>query len=192
MAHDKHISDTAIITLFFERDERAIAAIECKYGPLLSRIAYRILGDAGESEECCNDVYLRAWNAIPPEKPVILPAYLSRLMRNVAINRYKQKKAKKAAPLSTPLSLEELYAGLHDEETPDKTVEAAELGALLNTYVRGLTKKQQAIFVGRFYMNDTVEEVAARLGVTPSAVYKATEKIKAGLKDYLQKNGVYV
>lgn len=180
------ISDEQIIELYWQRNERAISETDVKYGQFLYRIAYNILYDKLDCEECQNDTYLDIWNAIPPEKPNVFPAFITQIMRRTAIDRYKQKTSKKRVPSELTLSLDELDAeAVHYDNTE-------ELGRIISDYLRTLSDKQQFMFIGRFYIADSVQDIANDLGVTASAVYKELGKIKDGLKMYLERNGVYV
>ncbi len=84
------IADEQIIELYWERNETAIQETETKYGKMLFRIAYNILHDRLDSEECKNDTYIGVWNAIPPTKPNVFPAFITQIMRNIATKRYKE------------------------------------------------------------------------------------------------------
>ena len=82
------MGDDEILQLFYHRVEYAISAVEEKYGRLCRSVARGILKDERDVEECVNDTCMRAWNAIPPEKPRSLEAYLVRITRNLALDRY--------------------------------------------------------------------------------------------------------
>ena len=186
------LSDDEIIDLYWAREEQAIKETEHKYSHFLFKIAYNILNDKSDCEECQNDTYVGIWNAIPPTRPTIFQAFIARIMRNIAINRYKEKMRKKAIPSEFTTSFEELYDSLHSVETVEEQIEAKEVGKIISDYVRGLSKQQQYIFVGRFYFADTIENIAKELGITTSSVYKAIDRIKKGLKSYLQGKGGYL
>ena len=82
------MDDSKIIELFFERSEQAIDELSKKYGPLCKKIAFNILGNGLDSEECVNDAYLGIWNAIPPQKPDPLSTFVCKIVRNTAIKKY--------------------------------------------------------------------------------------------------------
>ena len=63
------MEDKDIITLYWERSEEAIRATADKYGGYCAAIIRRVLGDGRDSEECLNDTWLGAWNAMPPQRP---------------------------------------------------------------------------------------------------------------------------
>ncbi len=180
------IADERIIELYWQRDELAIKETDVKYGQFLYRIAYNILHDRLDCEECRNDTYLGIWNAIPPAKPNIFPAFITQIMRRTAIDRYKEKTRTKRIPSELTLSLEALDFEIEYEE------DASELGKIISDYLRSLTDRQQFMFIGRFYMAEPVESIARDLGVTASAVYKEIGKLRIGLKNHLERNGVYI
>lgn len=183
------IADERIIELYWQRDELAIKETDVKYGQFLYRIAYNILHDRLDCEECRNDTYLGIWNAIPPTKPNVFPAFITQIIRRTAIDRYKEKTSKKRIPSELTLSLEELNGDLASFEYED---DAKELGKIISDYLRSLTDRQQFMFIGRFYMAEPVESIARELGVTASAVYKELSKIKTEFKTYLERSDIFV
>jgi RNA polymerase sigma-70 factor (ECF subfamily) len=186
-------SDEEIIEMYWQRDPDAIQATDHKYGKLLQNTAYNILSDLQDSEECRNDVYLRVWNAIPSTRPTEFLAFIMQIMRRIAFNRYKEKSRKKRVPSQLTLSLEELQTSLSSGKTVEEEYDAKVLGELITEYVRNLSDRQQYIFVDRYYMAEPVEKIASDLSISSvRTVYREIEKIKQGLKEYLEGNGVYV
>lgn len=186
------VSDERLMELFWQRDERAIAETDCKYGKMLLRIAYNILHDTLDAEECKNDTYLGVWNAVPPERPKVFPAFLSRIMRNIAVNRYKKRTGERRIPTELTVSAEELFDIPANGETPETELSSKELGSLINAYIKSLPERQRYVFIGRFYMAETMEHLANRLSVGVGTVHRDVEKIKEGLRVYLERNGVIV
>ena len=84
-----HVEDSTILALYLDRVEDAVTFTKEKYGALCRSIARRLLSDERDVEECENDVYIRAWNSIPPERPTCLSAWLARVTRNAALDRSK-------------------------------------------------------------------------------------------------------
>ncbi len=186
------IADEQIIELYWQRNETAIQKTDVKYGNMLFHIAYGILYDRLDCEECKNDTYLGVWNTIPPTRPTSFSAFISRIMRNIAIDKYKEKTSQKRIPSDLTVSMEELHEFLRDNNTPEAEYAAKELGLLISNYVRGLSDREQYIFIERYFLVSTIESIAKDLGVSPSTVHREIEKIKQGLKNYLEMNGVYV
>ena len=186
-------SDEEIIEMYWQRDPDAIQATDHKYGKLLQNTAYNILSDLQDSEECQNDVYLRVWNAIPSTRPTEFCAFIMQIMRRIAFNRYKEKSRKKRVPSQLTLSIEDLQNSLSSGISIEEEYDAKVLGELISEYVRNLSDRQQYIFVDRYYMAEPVEKIASDLSISSvRTVYREIEKIKQGLKEYLEGNGVYV
>lgn len=184
--------DEEIVEMYWQRDPDAIHQTDQKYGKLLHNMAFNILSDLQDSEECQNDAYLRVWNAIPSTRPTEFYAFLMQIMRRVALNRYKEKSRKKRVPSQLTLSLEELQNSLSSGKTVEEEYDAKMLGELITEYVRGLDERQQYIFVDRYYMAEPVEKIAADLSVSVRTAYRELEKIKQGLKKHLEGNGICV
>lgn len=189
--HD-FLSDAELIELYWDREERAIKETDMKYGQFLFRIAYGILHDRLDCEECQNDTYLGIWEAIPPTRPTVFPAFITQIMRRVAINKYKEKTSKKRIPSELTSSIEDYASTLASNDTVDSEYSAEEVGRIINDFVNELSERQRYIFIGRFYMADSVERIADDLNIAKATVYRELEKIKQELKFHLEKNEVYI
>ncbi len=183
-------SDEELVKLYWQRDMRAVSETDIKYGKLLHGIAFGILHDNGEGEECLNDTYLALWNAIPPTRPKVFRAFAARIMRRIAINRYNEKTAKRRAPSEYTGSLEELAEVFSADDTVESAYAEIELGKLINEFLAGLSQRERFVFIGRFYMAESLESIAASLSVNSSTVHRELGKIKGKLKDFLERNGV--
>ncbi len=186
------LADGQIVELYWARDERAIEYTADKYEKLLLHIAHNILDDHEDCEECLNDTYLGIWNAIPPQRPAVFPAFITKIMRNIATDRYKHHMRSKRVPSALTVSLEEIGDTFSTGDTVDAEQGARELGGLINGYLETLNDRQRYIFIGRYYMGDTLETIAAELHVNASTVHREEGRIRQGLKEYLERNGVYV
>ncbi len=186
------LADERILDLYWERNEDAIAQTDRKYGKYLFRIAYNILDSQWDSEECQNDTYLRAWNAIPPTRPRVLQAFLVRILRNSAINKYKEMTRQKRVRSEMTVAFEELSHTLSTGNTSDRALQAAHLGRAISDFLDTRTKRQRYIFVARFYVGDKLEVIAAHLGLDPSTVHREVKRLQQDLKIYLEGEGIYV
>ena len=179
----QNLTDTAIIDLYFARDEHAIRETDGKYGKLCMSVSMNILHSTPDAEECVNDTYLHTWNAIPPTKPTSLCAFVCRIVRNLSLNRLRDVRAAKRNRELTR-SLEELEAcvSLPDEASDD-------LPALLDAFLRGLEPIDRALFMGRYWFSHPVGELAARLDITPNAASLRLYKTRERLRVYLTERG---
>lgn len=189
---DAFLTDKQIIDLYWQRDESAIEETDKKYGRMLFRIAYNLLSDRMDCEECKNDTYVRVWNSVPPTRPRVLPAYLTEIMRRVAINKYKQKTSQRRVPSELTVSMDELRDSLQNEASPVSERDAEEIGKVINAFLRELPERRRYIFIERFYFSEPVEEIATELSVSVATVYREIERIKKDLKVYLERNDIYI
>ena len=185
------LTDDEIVTLFFQRSEAAIGESKRKYGNYLRKIAWNILADSGEAEECENDTYLAAWERIPPEKPHSLLAFLSVIMRRISINRYKSNTRKKRVSSELVTSLSELEECLSDTAS-EKALDARLLGDAINAFLASLDERRRYVFVKRYYFNASAREIAKILGITEFGVYKLLSRMKDELKEFLIKKEVFL
>ena len=183
------MNESDILALFWARDEAAIAECERKFGVECHQIAERILDSPEDAEECVSDTWLRAWDAIPPDRPEHLDAYLLKITRNLALDRLRMRHAEKRAGEEGAKCLDELAEALPDGENPlDEIV----LRDLLNRFVRGLKEEERDIFVLRYTQVFTVEEISERMGKKQNAVKVSLHRTRKKLRDYLKKEGIDV
>lgn len=185
----KALPDESIIELYFERDEKAIFWTDRKYRGYLLTIAYNILGNSQDSEECLNDTYLSAWNSIPPTRPQSLKAFVAKLMRSKAVNRYEEITSQKRVPaaMCEPLSeLEGLVAYVDGAEYDEK---ARDIGRIVSAYLEGLPDRALYIFIARYFYARRLEVIADRLDVSLSTVNKELAAMKKGLRKKLEEGG---
>ena len=183
--------DEAIIDLFFARNEAAISESDRKYGRYLWSVAHNILHSAPDCEECQNDTYLRAWETIPPTRPVSLGGYLTKIIRGIAINRYDRDRRDRRIPPEAVESLSDFEGFLADTPAPDET-ESSLIGQVISRYLRGCKKRRRYIFMARFYAARPVAEIAERLGVSESSVKRELTGIRKELRTELEKEGITV
>ena len=183
------MEDSTIIDLFWARDPRAIDATDEKYGSTCAAIARNILGSAEDVEECVNDVYLRAWNAIPPRRPRFLGAFLGKITRNLALNRYAYNTAVKRGGGETELIFDELAACVSGRADVEAEVNRRELSRAIDDFLAGLPAERRMIFVCRYWYFDSIADIAASCGRTESSVAVALHRLRSKLRAHLSKRG---
>ena len=189
--HHGASDDEAIVELYWKRDENAIKLTDQKYGKYLYTIAYRILHDGLDCEECLNDTYLATWNRIPPAKPNVFQVFISKIMRNIAVDRFRKNTAEKRSMSMLGVSLEELDECMPHSPSPEEEYALKEIIELLNGYLRGLPQRSEFIFVCRYYYADSVEDIAKMLDVGTATVYRELKATREGLKELFEKEGIY-
>lgn len=183
------MEDLKIIELFFERKEYAIAETERKYGRYLSKIAYNILFDKEDSEECVNDTYMKAWNAIPPQRPKILSTFLGKITRRLAIDIFRKKNAEKRGKSEFASSLSELDECIPDNFSAEKEFEYNLLSENINSFLASLSKENRDIFVCRYFYSDSIKEIASFFGTSESKIKSSLFRSRKILKEQLLKEG---
>lgn len=184
------MEDTKIIELYFARNEDAIRYTDISYGRRLNRLANRIVQNTEDAQECVNDTYMKTWATIPPQKPSHFFAYLAKICRNLALNRLDWKNATKRK--AEVVSLTEEMEGCIPDTQRDREVEARELGAALDGFLRTLTPENRMVFLRRYWYVDTISEIALRYGISESAVQMRLVRTREKLRIYLAKEGIAV
>ena len=186
---EETLSDEEIIELYFARSERAIAETDLKYRKYLLAIAKNILRDDGESEECLGDTYFKTWRTIPPTRPRVFRAFLAKIMRNTAFDRYEEGQRKKRIPdgLCDPLDdYEDFLSG----DGLDEELETRRIGEIINEYLSRASDRRMYMFVSRYYFAMPIAEIARRARVSESTVAKELAAAKRELRAALVKGGI--
>ncbi len=183
------MEDEKILQLYFDRDEGAIGATAEKYGNYCTSIARNILSNREDAEECVNDTYLRAWNAIPPHRPGVLRTFLGKITRNLAFNRYKHNTTDKRGGGELPLVLEELAGCVSGKETVEEAFNRKALGEDINSFLGTLTEEKRRIFVCRYFYTDSIADIAQRFGMSYAGVAMTLNRLRTKLHTYLTKRG---
>ena len=184
------ISDEEIIDLFFARDERGLLYAEKKYGRIVRSLCGRILSNKEDAEECQNSVFFIAWSKIPPEKPKSLAAFLSRLARDVSIDRYRAGRSEKRTGDRLAVRYEELSDLLTDDDSgPLSVLEQKETADMLRRFIFSLSDADRRIFLMRYYDEQTLAEISKNAGLSIQGVAFRLNKMKEELKKTLEKEG---
>ena len=189
MRGGKTLDDKTIIQLYWDRDERAISETDSKYGTFCSRIAENILENKEDAKECVNDTYLKTWNALPPEWPDILPAFIGRIVRNLAFNSYNSRKAVKRGGGQTDIALEELEECIADKAA-DFAVEESVLTEIIDSFLGTLSRKNRQIFVMRYWYTESIGYISSVMKMTENSVSVALNRMRKKLLIYLDKRGI--
>lgn len=187
------MEDSAIIELYFGRDEQAIKETSEKYGALCFRVTNNILGCREDAEEIVNDAYFAVWNSIPPARPNSLRAFVCGTARNSALKRLKHNTAKKRTPKAL-LSFSELEEMLTDNaDIPDTSdISAAELGGLIEKFLRAQSADARCVFIRRYWFFDSIAEIAEKYSFSESKVKTLLCRTRGKLKKFLNKEGYLV
>lgn len=182
------MEDTQIIELYFARDQQAIQETGQKYGRLCFSVAHNILHSKEDSEECVNDTYLGAWNAIPPKQPNSLTAFLCKITRNLSLKRLDYNKARKRSP-EVLLSFEELETVLADEQIQPQ-VSDEDIAEAISRFLQSESPEHRNVFLRRYWFCDSIQSIAQRYSFREGKVKSILYRTRIRLKDYLEKEGI--
>ena len=184
------IDDIKIIELYFERNERAIKETDIKYGKLCHKIAYNVLNNRQDSEECVNTTYLEMWDRIPPTRPAKFKAYISRIVRSISIDKFRKQKAKKRSA-DMVMALDELADILPDERyAPSRNDE--EIGKSISIFLNKQKEVVRRVFLLKYFYFESNIAIAERCGFTERKVTHMLAHTRAQLKEYLIKEEIYL
>jgi len=186
------MDDNAIIALYWAREERALEETSFKYGSYCRNIAYNILSNREDTEECVNDTWLRAWNAMPPQRPGILSAFLGKITRNLSLDRFKLSRAGKRGGGNVPVALEELADCVPGLDSVEQTVAEAELSRTVDRFLRTLPERDCCLFLRRYWYLDSMSDIARRYQMAEGTVKSNLYRTRQKLRGYLEQEGVFL
>lgn len=186
------MEDVHIVQLYWDRSEKAIVETAIKYGKYCTTIAQNILGSNEDAEECVNDTYMNAWNSIPPERPKALGAFLGKITRNLAFNKYKHNRAKKRGGGEISVVLDELAECISGRDSVEDEVTSKELAKEIENYLASLSETKRRIFVCRYWYADSVKDIAKRFRMKETAVSMTLNRLRKELQTYLEERGFWL
>ena len=185
------IDDEKIIEMFFERSEQGIRELDIKYGKICRSLSYNIVNNRQDAEECVNDAYLGAWNAIPPVRPNPLLSYIVKIVRNISLKIYWRKEAAKRSGHYT-IALEEIEGCIADQKTVEDEIEARELARIIEEFLDTLTLENRVIFMRRYWFADSYKDIAEFVGLSEKNISVRLTRIREKMKQYLIEREVFV
>ena len=183
------MEDQQIVELYWQRNELALSETKKKYGKYCYSIAYQILGNKEDAEECVNDVYFDAWNSMPPHHPKVLSTFLGKITRSESIDKWRKRAAKKRGGEEIVLVLDELSECVSSELSVEAKIEEAELLRLIETFLFSLPKTERQMFVCRYWYLDPILKIARQYNYSENTIKMKLYRIRKKLKRYLTKEG---
>ena len=180
------MEDCAIIDLYWSRNPEAISRTCEKYGNYCRAVARTILPDRRDTEECVNDTWLKAWNAMPEDRPGLLAQYLGKITRNLALSRWQANRTEKRGGGELPLVLDELADCVSSADTL-QAVEAGELAEAVNQFLHALPERECNLFLRRYWFAEPTAEIARRYGMRENTVRTILFSSRKKLQSYLEK-----
>lgn len=183
------MNDIQIVQLYWDRSEEAIPATANKYGSYCHSIANNILQNSQDAEECVNDTYLGAWNAMPPHRPSSLSAFLGKITRRISIDRWRAKNRCKRGGDQVVLALEELTECTDPKSNVEQAVETKALSACIDRFLAALPAAQRRIFLQRYWYLESIDRIAAMHGFSRGKVTSMLHRLRSKLRIYLEEEG---
>lgn len=183
------MEDERIVDLYWDRDENAITQTEQKYGKYCHQIAFNVLKSIEDSEECVNDTWNKAWNSMPDARPLQLRAFLGKICRNLALDRYRGNHSLKRGSGQMEMIYEELEECVGRNDVED-ILEQKELERVINDFVAGMKKEERVIFVRRYWYMESVKDIARNLYISEAKVKTKLFRSRKQLADALQAEGI--
>lgn len=186
------MDDAKIIDLFWARDETAVTETAKKYSGYCFHISYFILRSNEDAEECVNDTYLNAWNSIPPRRPDRLSAFLGRITRNLALQRYAGLNAQKRGAGQVDIALHELEDCIPDRDSESRLTDEIVLTETLNSFLGTLPKQTRTVFVLRYWSLCSVKEISEVCGMSESKIKSMLFRTRNKLRHRLETEGIVI
>lgn len=183
------MDDKRIIELLFDRNEQALQFIEERYGNLIIHITESVLNNLDDSIECKNDTLLAVWNSIPPKNPEFFKAYICKIARNTALNKFRYDAAKKRGSFAE-VALDELGDAISVAYNPGELLESKELVRYLNEFLADLSEVNRMLFIRRYFFGDSVEALSGIFDMKSNTISVKLARMRKSLRTYLEEQEV--
>ena len=184
------MEDNQIISLYWARNEQALAETAKKYGNYCFSIAYNILSSREDADESVNATYMSAWKRIPPHKPDVLSAFLGKITRRISLNRWRNQTRKKRGGGEVILALEELHECIPSGEDVSHRVEQQELTRAIAAFLDTLSETEREVFVCRYWYLADIKKLSIAFGFTESKVKSMLHRTRIKLRTHLKEEGL--
>lgn len=183
-------TDNDIILRLEKRDEIGIDKAQEKYGRYIRKIAYNILGDMNDCEECLSDVLLSLWNSIPPQKPADLRSYIAMITRRSAVDIMRKRGRDKRKITEYSISLDELGDALFDPATPETETEAKILAEAIEKWLANIPEEHKTVFLQRYYFSRTLREISKDTNMGMPKLKSMLWRLRQSLRGFLEKENL--
>lgn len=184
------MDDKEIVNLYWNRSERAIEETAIKYGAYCRTIAYNILSNPEDSEECVNDTYMSAWFSMPDKRPDKLSPFLAKITRNHALHLIEKQQRQKRGGSEAELALEELSECIPGKQNVEQQLEAKELAAAINNFLSLLPADERKVFFCRYFFMASVAEISEKFRFSQSKTLSMLHRTRLKLKKFLLQEGL--
>ena len=179
------MEDKKIVDLYWDRSESAISETQTKYGKLLYRLSFSLLSSREDAEECVNDTYIAAWNAMPDERPEFLCAFLCKIDRRVSINKYNSLHRQRRG--GAGLIIEELTDCIPSKNDVSDSYENKRLGEIINRFLEGLDTEKRVVFVKRYFYSKSIYEISQQMNISEGKIKSMLFRMREQLYTILER-----
>lgn len=184
------MDDKSIVDLYWQRSDRAIEETAVKYGAYCRTIAYNILSNPEDSEECVNDTYMSAWNSMPDKRPERLSPFLAKITRNHALHKIENRRRLKRGGSEAELALEELAECIPARQNVEEQLELKELGIAINYFLSLLPADERKVFFCRYFFMASVAEISEKFHFSQSKTLSMLHRTRIKLQKFLVQEGL--
>ena len=181
----RNSDDERILRLFLLRDERALSLAAESYGAYCYSVAYAILANDPDAQECVNDTWLKAWNAGLPADPDKLRPYLAQITRRLALDKLESFNTAKRGSGEAELVYNELSELIPDRSDTAGEAEAKALAESINRFLDSIPRLNADIFIRRCFFMEPIKDIARRYGMNPVRVSGILNRTREKLKKHL-------
>ncbi|MEA4832198.1 hypothetical protein SDC9_129809 [bioreactor metagenome] len=185
------MEDSEILDLLYIHSENGLGQLSDKYGKLILSIAFNVLNDYSDAEECVNDTYMKMWNIIPPYRPQHFRPFLCKIARQISIDKYRQSQTRQKGS-GFKVLLSELENDIADKYSFDDETDSRILSDYINAYISSLKIESRVLFIRRYFFAESVKDLAKRFEISESNVGIKLFRIRNDLKKYLEKRGYHI
>lgn len=189
---DIHMDDSKIVDLYWQRSENALTETESKYKNYCYNIAFNILENKEDANECVNDTYLRAWNSMPTHRPERLSTFLGKITRNLALTCFQKRNRQKRGLGQVEIALSELEECISNEDFVTKPLEVEEIAEYISKFLYTLPAESRIAFIGRYWRFYSISTISNHLGFSESKTKSLLHRTRIGLKSYFKKVGIEI
>ena len=179
-----------LVEQFLARSEDAAAEAKRLYGTALRGLAKRILGNYEDAEEVENDVYLEAWEKIPPAEPESMKNFLFMICRRRALDRLRERLAKKRGGGEAETALDELEDIFPGEDGRNWASEISRR-EVFSRFLGELPQRERVVFLQRYWYFLSIREIAREQGLKETHVKVLLFRTRNQLKELLKQEDLW-
>jgi RNA polymerase sigma-70 factor (ECF subfamily) len=179
--------DIDLVSSFKNGDTSAFGEIVVKYQDRIYNLCRHMLGNAHDAEDAAQDVFLKAYQALPKFEPnASLYTWLYRIATNTCID-YKRKPVFESLFGDSGEGERLVHDRPSDAPSPEKLYQAKEIDKALQSCLGKLSPKLQAIIVLKEVEELSYEEIAGTLDISMGTVKSRIARAREDLQKCMKK-----